>query len=101
MDDLSFLDDCLNMDLVYKINELKSIRESMRETKKIEEILRSEVEELIGTASQFVYEGEVICSFKEQENKRFDTERFKKEHPNLYEMFTKVYVTRPFRLKGD
>jgi putative phage-type endonuclease len=45
--------------------------------------------------------GDALVTWKLQSSKRFDANRFKAEHPDMYELYLKTSQTRVLRIKGE
>ena len=65
--------------------------------------LENQLKALMGEAdtAYLANESDPVATWKGQDTRRFDTKRFKLEHPELYEQFMNVSAGRRFLLKGE
>lgn len=89
--------------------ELAAIYSEMRRMKEQVEILQKAMEgnkeKLIEYLDEFELlkdeSGKELATWKDQTSNRFDMERFRVEHPELYALYIKTAQSRVFRLKGE
>jgi putative phage-type endonuclease len=83
-------------------NKIRLIAQLKLESEKIEEEIRKNRDEVcvrLKDASKVVdNSGEVMCTYKDVVSKRFDSAKFKKEHADTYNEYSKESVSRFFRV---
>ena len=82
-------------DLTSMILELKS---KQKELQTMQKEYENQVKDLMGDAV-YAYSNHASITWKESVSKRFDTTRFKKENPDIYEKYVKESKTRRFLIK--
>lgn len=82
-------------DLTSMILELKS---KQKELQTIQREYENQIKDLMGDAV-YAYSNHASITWKESVSKRFDTTRFKKENPDIYEKYLKESKTRRFLIK--
>ncbi|NGP75596.1 YqaJ viral recombinase family protein [Balneolaceae bacterium YR4-1] len=86
-------------DTVNRYYALKQVEERLTGLKLLRESLQLDLKKAIGDAELLVGDdGQKLASWKNQSRNRFDTARFRQDHPKLYKEYTKQNTTRVFRL---
>jgi predicted phage-related endonuclease len=83
------------------IVRLKHVKSELSSYKILEDQLKAELCELIGTAQTATINGEVVATWKGYQRTWFDTKRFQSEQPQLAEQYNKTSTSRTLRLKGE
>ena len=83
------------------VRQLKDSKEAVKVLEEQQEALEVEIKNAIGDADTLMYDGAVLATWKSSKpSMRFDSARFKAEHPDLYsEYCNEVAGTRRFLLK--
>lgn len=79
-----------------KYAKLLQVRSRKDELSVMEEYLKSYFKDHLKDSERMVRSGQTLVSWKSTESNRFDTSRFKKQHPDLYKKFVKSVSTRRF-----
>lgn len=82
-------------DLTSMLLELKS---KQKELQTIQKEYENQIKDVMGDAV-YAYSNHANITWKESVSKRFDTTRFKKENPDIYEKYVKESKTRRFLIK--
>jgi putative phage-type endonuclease len=82
-------------DLTSMILDIKS---KQKELQTMQKEYENQVKDLMGDAV-YAYSNHANITWKESVSKRFDTSRFKKENPDVYEKYLKESKTRRFLIK--
>lgn len=85
-------------DIFEKVTRFKEIKKLTKSGGEMES-LQEDIEMFIGDYDTLVSASGVIATWKQQESNRFDTDRFKSEHPDLYKLYLKTSKTRVLRIK--
>lgn len=85
-------------DLFTRLRHIQSEKKSYTE---MEDAVKAEICQLMGTADTAVLNGMVVATWKPQTRRTFDSKAFKAAYPELAEQFTKETNTRQFILKGN
>ena len=84
--------------IVSRYHALKQVRERFGQLGKLEDSLKIDLQKAMGKAELLVDGDQKLASWKSQTRNRFDTVRFKQEHPKLYKQYLTKNTTRVFRL---
>jgi len=79
-----------------------SVRNQIKQLEKEKEELETTLKNIIQDAEGLLYQGQLLATFKQsKDTKQFDREKFRAEHPDLYEKYlTARPGTRRFYLKA-
>lgn len=88
------------------INELEKKIETLREWESLLEEAKAEVEalkdeiksEMLSRNTEEMTAGKYICRWTSVLSNRFDTTSFKKEHADMYKLYTKQTASRRFSI---
>lgn len=80
------------------IGELRTLAERIKELTDQQTVVKSRLIASLGANSGLMIGGEKACTYKAQKSTRFDSTRFKKEQPEVYQDYVKSTETRVFRL---
>ena len=80
------------------IGELRTLAERIKELTDQQTVVKSRLIASLGANSGLMIGGEKACTYKAQKSTRFDSNRFKKEQPDVYQDYVKSTETRVFRL---
>ena len=96
--DKVFVHDMIEADdeLVRLWEELGAARTQLKHWEHQQKSLEVALKKAIADTEGIVRNGKPLCTWKEQSQQRFDTDRFKAEHPELYEQFRKQITFRKF-----
>lgn len=86
-------------DLVVDVGELVRVDGEIKELNKENDALRQKVAVQVKDFEAVSIGGETVLTYKTQTSRRFDTDKFKREHPDLYFAYLKETSTRVMRLK--
>lgn len=79
--------------LIQKKSQMKALEQ---EIKAEENLIKMELGEAVSGS-----DGEITVTWKERVSNRFDSKRFKKDHPDLYEKYLKQISSRTFLIKEE
>lgn len=85
----------ISEELTSMLLELKS---KQKELQTIQKEYENQIKDVMGDAV-YAYSNHANITWKESVSKRFDTTRFKKENPDIYEKYVKESKTRRFLIK--
>ena len=80
------------------IGELRTLAERIKELTEQQTVVKSRLIASLGANTGLMIGGEKACTYKSQKSVRFDSTRFKKEQPEVYQDYVKSTETRVFRL---
>ena len=80
------------------IGELRTLAERIKELTDQQSVVKSRLIASLGENTGLMIGGEKVCTYKAQKSTRFDSTRFKKEQPAVYQDYVKSTETRVFRL---
>lgn len=80
------------------IGELRTLAERIKELSDQQTVVKSRLIASMGENTGLMIGGEKACTYKAQKSTRFDSTRFKKEQPAVYQDYVKSTETRVFRL---
>lgn len=80
------------------IGELRTLAERIKELTDQQSVVKSRLIASLGENTGLMIGGEKACTYKAQKSTRFDSTRFKKEQPAVYQDYVKSTETRVFRL---
>lgn len=80
------------------IGELRNLQEQIKTLQDAQDVVKDRICAALGDKTGFTIAGEKACTYKAQTSNRFDSTRFKKAQPDLYNEYTKTTTTRVFRL---
>ena len=86
-------------DLVVDVGELVRVDSQIQELNKEKDALKNKVSVQMKAFEAVSIGGETVITFKQQTSRRFDIEKFKREHLDLYLAYLKETSTRVMRLK--
>lgn len=86
-------------DLVIDVGELVRVDSQIQELNKEKDALKNKVSVQMKAFEAVSIGGETVITFKQQTSRRFDIEKFKREHLDLYLAYLKETSTRVMRLK--
>lgn len=87
--------------ILEKIDYLKRIKAHIKDLQKQEEEEKFKVLSFLEDYEALVdHNSNTLATWKQQSYNRFDVNRFKNEHANLYEQYTKQSTTRVFRINN-
>jgi predicted phage-related endonuclease len=81
--------------------QLKHVKSELKSYGELEDKLKAELCELIGTAEVATLNGVTVATWKGKTTKRFDQKRFVDENPDVAAQYTKESISRTLILKGD
>ena len=81
-------------DIAADIGELISLKEKVKSLEEQQGALSLRITEALGEKLGFTIGGNKVLTFKTQTTRRFDSTKFKKEEPALYEKYVKVSTNR-------
>lgn len=85
-------------DVAADIGELRNLQEQIKTLQDAQDVVKDRICAALGDKTGFTIAGEKACTYKAQTSNRFDSTRFKKAQPDLYNEYTKTTTTRVFRL---
>lgn len=83
------------------VTQLKHVKSEAKAYAEMEDRLKAELCEMIGSAGAAVYNGEIVATWKPQTRKSLDQKALREAHPDLVESYTKENTIRVLRLKGS
>lgn len=90
----------VNRECYQAIKDLSRIKEHIKEIEKSKKNLELDIKKFMGDNAYAVDgSGCKLASWKKQDSRRFDTTAFKKDHPDLYEKYTKISESRVFKIR--
>lgn len=84
--------------LAEKVNEYRRLKTQESEVKKQLEVIKFDILESMKESSFVTWEGKNILSAKWQERNTFQSAKFKKDHPDVYEQYCEPSRSRVVRL---
>lgn len=89
-------------DIIASLQNLDQIKKQKKQLEQQEEDIKTRICSYLGYTEILIDDdGRSLCSWKTQNTNRLDTGLFKKNHPDLYEKYTKTLTTRVFRSRGE
>lgn len=85
-------------DVAADIGELRNLQEQIKTLQDQQDVVKDRVCAALGDKTGFTIAGEKACTYKAQTSNRFDSTKFKKAEPDLYNEYTKTTTIRVFRL---
>lgn len=80
-------------------NRLKEIKEQEALLKKEKEANQLKIQKYLGEYDSLLdFEGNKVCTWRDYDANRFDSTRFKHEHPKMYEKYVKTTHARRFNV---
>lgn len=86
-------------ELINLIEKYKVLRDQAAELDSQLSELRSQIQSRLSDKEYVVYNDEPVVSWTRYEISRFDTNKFKRDYPELYEKYLQKSVQRTFRVK--
>ena len=80
------------------VQELKALNANIKMLEERQQELRDRIAVAIGDADAITFDGAKLATYKGQITTRFDSKRFKEEHPDEYEQYAVKNSTRVLRL---
>ena len=80
------------------IERLLLAKEQIKQAETAEDLAKAELCAMLGDAEYGLMQDQLLCTWKTSQRESFDTKRFQKEHPALYEKFLKTTPVRTLRL---
>ena len=80
------------------VQELKTLNSNIKMLEERQQELRDRIAVAIGDADAITFDGAKLATYKGQITTRFDSKRFKEEHPDEYEQYAVKNSTRVLRL---
>ena len=81
------------------VERIKNYKEKIDTLENEKEGLEDQLKENIGTADTLVQDERILATWKETEIKRFDSDRFKTDNPDIYGAYVKITKSRRFTIK--
>ena len=88
----------LSREAVKVLNALETVGRSLKALEDEKRMYEQIVKEELGEASQGVYDGEKVVTWKTNQRTTLDTKALKKEMPEIYEKYARVSTSRTFRV---
>lgn len=85
-------------DLVVDVGEYVRVDGQIKELQKEKDLLKNKVAIQLKDYEAVSIGGQMVITYKPQTSNRFDVEKFRKEHPDLYNAYLKENSTRVMRL---
>ena len=82
------------------LKRLKAIKQEKKVLDDEEDRFKAAIMNALQDKEEARYNGLTVCTWKEVSSNRFDSKRFKDEHPDMYKDYTNATVSRRFLLKG-
>lgn len=88
----------LSREAVKALNALETVGRSLKALEDEKRMYEQIVKEELGEASQGVYDGEKVVTWKTSQRTTLDTKALKKDMPEVYERYARVSTSRTFRV---
>jgi len=80
------------------VEEIRLLSQQIKELETLKKEKENKLKEMIGEAEK-AYVGNYVITWKNVVSMRFDTKKFKKDHPDLYAQYAKETLYRRFSIK--
>lgn len=93
-----FSDECTE----FACAEIQRLRDDEKRIAEEREELEKQVKEAMGESCELVraYDDQTLCTWKASTSRRFDSTRFKADHAELYDQYTRESTSRRFIIKS-
>jgi predicted phage-related endonuclease len=88
----------LPMSALATIERMLLAKEQIKSAEAVEDAAKAELCAILGDAEYGLIQDQLVCTWKTTQRESFDTKKFQKEHPALYEKFLKTTPVRTFRV---
>jgi predicted phage-related endonuclease len=86
------------MSALATIERMLLAKEQIKSAEAVEDAAKAELCAILGDAEYGLIQDQLVCTWKTTQRESFDTKKFQKEHPALYEKFLKTTPVRTFRV---
>jgi hypothetical protein len=90
----------LPMSALATIERLLLAKEQIKAAEASEDACKAELCEILGDAEYGLIQDELVCTWKTTQRESFDSKKFQKDHPALWEKYRKSSPVRTFRVSG-
>ena len=88
----------LPMSALATIERLLLAKDQIKQAEAIEDACKAELCAILGDAEYGLIQDELVCSWKTSQRESFDSKKFQKEHPALWDKYRKTTSVRTFRV---
>jgi hypothetical protein len=88
----------LPMSALATIERLLLAKEQIKSAEAAEDACKAELCAILGDAEYGLIQDELVCTWKTSQRESFDSKKFQKEHPALWDKYRKTTPVRTFRV---